>query len=140
GQPVDHVASREGVADEAEPALGMEPLAVVGDDAGRLLAAVLERVQAERRDGGGVGMAVDAEHAALLAPPVGVEVEVEPAVWAAVHVAVSPVFHRRSDAAALAAHRVMTSLVPSSGRSPRWSGGGSSCSSPFGFFFKMLVM
>ncbi len=28
GQPVDNLAAREGVADEAEPALGVEPLAV----------------------------------------------------------------------------------------------------------------
>ena len=57
----------EGVADEAEPALGMEALAVEDDDAGGFLAAMLERVQAERGDGGGVGMAEDAEHAAFLA-------------------------------------------------------------------------
>ena len=38
---------------------------------------MLERVQAERRDGGGVGMAVDAEHAAFLAQAVGVEVQIE---------------------------------------------------------------
>ncbi len=41
GQAVDHFAAREGVADEAEPALGMKALAVEGHDAGRLLAAVL---------------------------------------------------------------------------------------------------
>ena len=40
-QPFDHLAPREGVADEAEPALGMEVAAVEGDDAGRLLAAML---------------------------------------------------------------------------------------------------
>src|SRR3984893_2032546 len=70
GQALDHLAPREGVADEAEPALRMEAGAVVGDDARRLLAAVLKRVQAERGDGGGVGVAVDAEHAAFLAQPV----------------------------------------------------------------------
>ena len=73
GQAVDHLAAGEVVADEAHAALGVEALAVEGDDAGGLLAAVLERVQAERGDGGGVGMAEDAEHAALLAQPVGVE-------------------------------------------------------------------
>ena len=36
-------------ADEAEAARGVEMRAVVGDDAGRFLAAVLQRVQAERR-------------------------------------------------------------------------------------------
>ena len=75
GQAVDHLAAGEVVADEAHAALGVEALAVEGDDAGGLLAAVLERVQAERRDGGGVGMAEDAEHAAFLAQPVGVGIE-----------------------------------------------------------------
>ena len=53
----------------------MEALAVEGDDAGRFLAAMLQRVQAERRDGGGVRMAEDAEHAALLAQAVLVQVD-----------------------------------------------------------------
>ena len=77
GQAVDDLAPREGVADEAEAALGVEALAVVADDAGGLLAAVLQGVQAERGDGGGVGVSVDAEHAAFLAQPVAVELEVE---------------------------------------------------------------
>ena len=75
GQPLDHLAPGEVVADQAHAALGMEPLAVEGDDAGGLLAAMLERVQAERGDRGGVGMAENAEHAALLAQPVAVEIE-----------------------------------------------------------------
>ncbi len=70
GQAIDHFAPGEGVADEAEAALGVETLAVEADDAGGFLAAMLERVQAERGDRGGVGMAEDAEHAALLAQPV----------------------------------------------------------------------
>ena len=53
----------------------MEALAVEGDDAGGFLAAMLERVQAERGDGGGVGMAENAEHAAFFAQAVAVEVE-----------------------------------------------------------------
>ena len=76
GQAVDHLAPGEVVADQAEAALGVEALAVEGDDAGRFLAAVLQRVQAERGDGGGVGMAEDAEHAAFLAQPVAVGIEV----------------------------------------------------------------
>jgi hypothetical protein len=52
----------------------MEPLAVEGDDAGRLLAAVLQGVQAERRDGGRVRMTEDTEYAALLAQPVAIEI------------------------------------------------------------------
>ena len=75
GQALDHLAAREGVADEAQAALGMEALAVEGDDAGRFLAAMLQRVQAERGDRGGVGMAEDAEHAAFLAQPVAVEID-----------------------------------------------------------------
>ena len=75
GQAVDHLAAVEVVADQAEPALGVEALAVEGDDAGRLLAAVLERVQAQRGDGSGVGMVEDAEDAALLAQPVAFGVE-----------------------------------------------------------------
>ena len=54
----------------------MEDAPVEGDDAGRLLAAMLQRVQAERGDRGGVGMAVDAEDAAFLAQRVAVEVEI----------------------------------------------------------------
>ncbi len=75
GQALDHFAAGEGVADEAEAAFGMEAAAVEGDDAGGFLAAMLEGVQPERRDGGGVGMAEDAEHAALFAQPVAIEVE-----------------------------------------------------------------
>ena len=74
GQAVDHLAAGEGVADQAEAALGVKALAVEGDDAGGFLAAVLQRVQAERGDGGGIGMAEDAEHAAFLAQPVVVGV------------------------------------------------------------------
>ena len=54
----------------------MEALAVEGDDAGRLLAAMLQRVQAERRQRRGIRMAEDAEHAAFLVQRVAVEIEV----------------------------------------------------------------
>ena len=72
------------VADQADAALGMEALAVVGDDAGGFLAAMLQGVEAERGDGGGVGMAEDAEDAAFLAQTVGVQVEVARVVKVAV--------------------------------------------------------
>ena len=75
-QALDGRARRRSVADEAEPALGMEALAVEGDDAGGFLAAMLQGVQAERGDRGGVGMAEDAEDAAFLAQPVAVEIEI----------------------------------------------------------------
>ena len=56
-------------------ALGVVAFAVERDDAGRFLAAVLEGVQAERGDGGGVGVAEDAEHPAFLAEAVCIRVE-----------------------------------------------------------------
>ncbi len=77
GQAVDHPAVGEGVADQAEPPLGMKTPAVEGDDAGGFLAAMLERMQAERGDGGGIGMAENAEHAAFLAQAVGIQIEIE---------------------------------------------------------------
>ena len=81
-QPLDRGAVREAVADEAELALEMEDVAVEGDDAGRLLAAMLEGVQAERGDRRGVRVAVDAEDAAFLAQGVAIEVEVVGAAFA----------------------------------------------------------
>ena len=53
----------------------MEPLAVEGDDTGGLLAAVLQGMEAERRDRCGVRMAENAEYAALFAQPVGIGIE-----------------------------------------------------------------
>ena len=50
----------------------MKTPAVEGDDAGGFLAAMLERMQAERGDGGGIGMAENAEHPAFLAEAVGI--------------------------------------------------------------------
>ena len=67
GQALDHFAAGEGVADQAEAAFGVETAAVEGDDAGGLLAAMLKSVQSECGDGGGLGVAEDAEHAAFLA-------------------------------------------------------------------------
>jgi hypothetical protein len=61
------------VADEAYPAFGMEMMAVEADDAGGLLAAMLERMQTEGGQGRGVGMIEDAEDAALLVQPVLLE-------------------------------------------------------------------
>jgi hypothetical protein len=55
----------EVVADQPEVALDAELLAVKADDARRLLTPMLERVQAESRQGGGVRMAENAENAAL---------------------------------------------------------------------------
>ena len=76
GQPFDHFAAGEGVADEAEPPLGMKTGPVEGNDARGLLAAMLEGVQSERRDGCGIGMTEDAEHPAFLAKRVRFQVAI----------------------------------------------------------------
>ena len=72
---VDDARFREGVADEAQPALRMEALAVERDDARRLLATMLQSMEAERGQRRGIGMAVDAEDAAFLPQPVGIGIE-----------------------------------------------------------------
>ncbi len=69
-QAVDDGGAREVVADEPHAALGVELLPVVGDDAARLLTTVLQRVQAERGDGRGIGVAKNAEDPAFLAESV----------------------------------------------------------------------
>ena len=65
-QPADRLGVRKVVADQAEVTLGAELVAVERDNAGSLLAAVLQGMQAERGNGGGVVMAENAEHAAFL--------------------------------------------------------------------------
>ena len=74
-QAVDCRRIREVIADQPLSAFRVEPHPVVGDDAGGLLAAVLQSVEAKRGDGGGVRMVKDSEDAALLAQPVAVGVE-----------------------------------------------------------------
>lgn len=76
GQALDHLAAGEGVADQAEATFTVEAATVEGDDAGGLLAAVLQGVQAERGDRGGLRVAEDAEHAAFLAERVAIEIGV----------------------------------------------------------------
>ena len=56
---------REQVGDTAHAAVVVNLAAVAGGDAGAFLAAVLERVQAEVGDVGGLGMAVDGEDSAF---------------------------------------------------------------------------
>src|SRR5579883_1394845 len=73
GQTPDHVLGAEILADMPHGAMGMELLAVIGDDARGLLSAVLERVKAERHQSGGFVVAIDAEDAAFLAQMVVVE-------------------------------------------------------------------
>src|SRR5262245_7938580 len=73
GQAIDHLAAGEALAHEAHAALGMEALAIVGNDAGGFLAAMLERVQPERRDRCSVWVTEHAKDATLLTQSVVVE-------------------------------------------------------------------
>ncbi len=66
-QPARYVGAGEVLADEAQVALVMKAFAVEGDDAAAFLAAMLEAVQAERGEHGGVFAGEHAEYAALLA-------------------------------------------------------------------------
>src|SRR5690606_15227647 len=65
-QPVEHRLLGEGIADQADMAFDMELRAVVGDDAGGLLAAMLEGVKPQRDDSRRVLASEDAEHAAFV--------------------------------------------------------------------------
>src|SRR4029077_4090481 len=75
GEPIDHVTTGEGIADQSKPAFRMEPFAVECDNPSCLLTAVLQSMEAKRGNRGRVGMAEYAENAAFLAKPVCVEVE-----------------------------------------------------------------
>ena len=70
GQTIDHFPPGEGVADETEATFGVEPFSIEGNNPGSFLAAVLKRVQAERGDRRGVGMAENSEDPAFLAETV----------------------------------------------------------------------
>ena len=74
-QALDRRGVGKMIADQAQPPLGIEALAVESDDARRFLAAMLEGVEAERGDRSGVGMAEDAEHPAFLAQAILVGIE-----------------------------------------------------------------
>ncbi len=74
-QLLDHAPVGECIADQPHPAFGVEAGAIERGDAGSFLAAMLERVQAQRRQCRGVGMPEDAEHPALFAQAVIIETE-----------------------------------------------------------------
>ncbi len=74
GQALDRALLGKMVADESQSALAVKAAAVKGDDARRLLAAMLERMQAQRGDRRGVGEIEDAKDAAIFAKPVAVEI------------------------------------------------------------------
>ena len=71
GQAFDDAGIGEVIADKTQTFLGVEALAVVGDDAGGFLAAMLEGVEAECGDRRGVRVSEDAEDTALLIESVG---------------------------------------------------------------------
>ena len=73
GQPAHDVVAVEVAGDMAHRAVRVEMLAVEAGDARRFLAAVLERVQAERDEARRIVGTPDAEDAALLAQLVVVE-------------------------------------------------------------------
>ncbi len=62
----DHPGVAEIIAHQPHTLVRVKAPAIEADDAGRLLPAMLQRVQAKRRHGGGIGHVPDAEHAALL--------------------------------------------------------------------------
>src|SRR5690606_35248856 len=66
-ESVEHRLLRKGVADQPDMAFDMELAAVEGNDAGGFLPAMLQRMQAERDDGRGIGPAENAEDAAFVA-------------------------------------------------------------------------
>ena len=72
-QLADDVVAVEIAGDMAHGAMGMIIGAVEGDDTGGFLAAMLERVEAERDEAGGAFGAPDSENAALLAELVVIE-------------------------------------------------------------------
>ena len=74
GQALDRVFLRKVIADQAQSALAMKAAAVEADDAGRLLAAMLQGVQAQGGDRCGVRQIEDAENAAVFAKPVAVKI------------------------------------------------------------------
>jgi len=66
GQAVEDVLLGEGIADQADMALDVELAAVIRDDAGGFLAAMLQGVQPERDDGRRVLPSENAEYAAFV--------------------------------------------------------------------------
>ncbi len=61
------------IADETHALFGAELLAVEGDDTCSFLAAMLERMQAERRQRRGIRVPEDAEHAALFVQGIAID-------------------------------------------------------------------
>ena len=73
GQLADHGLMREVVGDVALGAVRIEALPVKGDDAGRLLAAMLQGMQAQHAMGRGLLDAIDSDNATLLLQMIVIE-------------------------------------------------------------------
>ena len=71
-QPVHHPLILEILPHQPDAAMRVEALAIMGDNAGRGLAAMLQRMQPQRGQRPGIGMVPDPEHAAFIVRPVEV--------------------------------------------------------------------
>jgi hypothetical protein len=65
-QPGHHLGVAVIIADQAEALMGVEANPVMGDNPGRLLAAMLQGMQTQRGNGGGIGDIPDPEDTAFL--------------------------------------------------------------------------
>src|SRR5580704_2524344 len=72
-QAFNHLLGAEIVADETLSAMGVELLAVIGDDPGCFLTAMLERVHPERSERRRIGVAIDPEYAAFFVEMIAVQ-------------------------------------------------------------------
>jgi hypothetical protein len=75
GQLLHDTRIGEVIADETEMPLGKELPSIEADDARRFLPAMLQRMEAERREGRGFGVAQNAEHATLFVQRVAMKSE-----------------------------------------------------------------
>ena len=72
-QSPDDFLGAEIIADMTQSAVRVELPAIIGDDAGGLLAAMLQRMQAERGKRRRIGVAIHPEHAAFVMEMIGVQ-------------------------------------------------------------------
>jgi hypothetical protein len=75
GEAVNDLASRKAFANKPLATFGMKSLAVEGNDAGRFLAAMLQGMQAQRRDGSCIRVSDDAKDPTFLAQPITIDVK-----------------------------------------------------------------
>ena len=77
-EAVDGGGGREVVAHQSHAALGMEAAFIVGHNARSFLSAMLQSVQSQGCKGRGVGVAINAKHAAFFTQRVAIKIEVGP--------------------------------------------------------------